>query len=1157
MVAADRHRPAPPTQPSICPPAPHEVRAGTRFGPEDDQYEVDGELGSGAAARVFACRRLSTGEELAVKAVDLRRLSLLNDSDGHLQRLDREVRILKRLRHGRIVELRSVHRTQHWYFLVMERVWGGELFSHIVRQGCLPESEAQQIFKQLLEGVKYMHSRSVIHRDLKPENILIHTKKDGQILDVKIADFGLSKVICDGASLAKTFVGTPQYWAPEVLRVQRGGGSYGQEADLWGLGAVLFVMLSGRYPFDGRKVPLEQQIQQANFNVKTPRWKGVSEEAKDLIRHLLRVNPTDRLCLDGCLRHPWVTGIPGPLRSFSKGGANTQAPLLPEQSLATSPATGSWSGCGRRSRATAPTENGYAGISAAPTPCAVSSSSSPTQLPCPGRRNRCSSGCSCDRSPTGEFLRTNLEFQRGRTESWVSSGGGSGGGGWGHDDLLGPVDADEDMYRQFSSSSSKAGLGRCEDEDGPAISEDSSLEPVMSDSVEEVEMSSRHSSRHSRSGASQSPTSKAGGSAAKGSGDPKKQKRFAQFRKIWSGWAGWIILAALLADTCCRVCVPQEWRPIARDKSEAPVKPTAADGSCFVNGTRLSPWVNGKKPWLSIDGGLGSISAEDPACKEQETIFRLQELLRLQVSIAGSLEVSMLAFRRADTELAEVARITYEEASDLFKRAATLVSQFGQVARQVSNTVLPDLQLAVEVQEPNLALQLLVMVKSWVADMKRDGEEMNNRYEKLHETVLNLVTRAQRSKAGSDQRLAESVRRSAAAKWAQETRGADTCHSGKASSTPAPVHAAPVSGATDHTQAAASIAGAPVLPQAASGQQTWNHKNPKMQVLFDQLIQLSAAGTDPGAGSGARSAAAAALNGGLLEGPPPMLGGSKSAEVTAGVSVTDEADAWKQDVVELLFMSPGALHGQQHLLPAPDSTNLTDGCDEDEVEEDVVIEDDSEGSDGPSGAAADDSAAVVRYERKSARQQDQAAESSVALLRALRELRRVGSILQGCSLFWTNMDGTVSKLAQMKEHTEALVKFAGSNDRLRERFEVRLQEYSGFWASLERLCRLYAMDHEAASSKMQDFILEVRDMADVVDTASSMYAGASTAAAEAAAEKGKRQAAAAAAAAAHSVSTVVRPASGQESDEVFYEKVDIGDGVQIVVSDSGPEADEH
>ncbi|CAE7678144.1 unnamed protein product [Symbiodinium pilosum] len=296
-----------------------EVSPGATFGPPGDEYEIGKQLGNGAASRVFACRRLNTNEQLAVKAVDLRRLCLLGDLQDQMTRLDSEVGILHELRHERIVNLQGFYKTDNWYFLVMELVGGGELFDLIVRNKSLSESEARHIFLQLLEGVGYMHARGVLHRDLKPENILVagsrpaEPPESGHNYDVKIADFGLSKAIGGGASLARTRVGTPQYWAPEVLDVQKRGGSYDQAADFWGLGAVLFVMLCGRYPFDGQKQALDDQIRTASYSMTGSRWRNISEAAKSLVRGLLRVNPVDRLSLDDCLSHPWVTGEPMPL----------------------------------------------------------------------------------------------------------------------------------------------------------------------------------------------------------------------------------------------------------------------------------------------------------------------------------------------------------------------------------------------------------------------------------------------------------------------------------------------------------------------------------------------------------------------------------------------------------------------------------------------------------------------------------------------------------------------------------------------------------------------------------------------------------------------------------------------------------------------------
>merc|ERR1719343_1284882 len=115
--------------------------------------------------------------------------------------------------------------------------------------------------------------------------------------------------------------------------------------------------------------------------------------------------------------------------------------------------------------------------------------------------------------------------------------------------------------------------------------------------------------------------------------------------------------------------------------------------------------------------------------------------------------------------------------------------------------------------------------------------------------------------------------------------------------------------------------------------------------------------------------------------------------------------------------------------------------------------------------------------------------SSASLLRALRELKRVDEILEGCSSFWANMDSTVQKLTQMKEYTECLVNFAAKSKPLRDRFEQRLSEYRNFWSSLERLCRQYCLDHQASAKRMYEVIREVSDAADVIDTANSARLG--------------------------------------------------------------------
>eukprot|EP00927_Polykrikos_kofoidii_P024799 TRINITY_DN22452_c0_g1_i1.p1 TRINITY_DN22452_c0_g1~~TRINITY_DN22452_c0_g1_i1.p1 ORF type:complete len:1146 (+),score=194.01 TRINITY_DN22452_c0_g1_i1:140-3577(+) len=1072
--------------------SPDEVRTGVQFGPDDDLYEVDDELGSGAAARVFACRRLRTGEELAVKAIDVRRLRLLGDCEGHLTRLDREVRILRRLRHKRIVELRSVYRTDSWYFLVMERVRGGELFSHIVRQGRLSDDEARHVFQQLLEGVAYMHSRDVIHRDLKPENILIVDASpscDDSEVQVKIADFGLSKVITDGASAAKTFVGTPQYWAPEVLRVQNGGGTYGHQADLWGLGAVLFVMLSGRYPFCSQKVPLEEQIQTAKYNMKTTRWRGVSEDAKNLIRSLLRVAPQERLCLEDCLRHPWVVGS----SSSHPAVASTHARLT--KLRVADEATHNLSPC----------------MCPCASPCPSSLHSS-TRLDSDNRQSEEAGATDRHADVSAERL------------------------------LRRPGDAlDEQMWRRRSSPTALSAQPPVEYE-GDEREEDE--EDESEEDREEVlaEDSGAKEAVTRTSACSPIPKVQKADACSRGSQRILQQSAFSCWdccrflmsrwlrwsRRLSSHWPFYVLIAALLADAASRYGCRQSGLVSSTVQEQATLRaadlrpadelpcPTNHLGNMlplvgvtggFSVGNVSTPASSsaGRGGTVGVSGvggsglpdgggkvGASTWASETCTVSEEETVFRLQELLRLQVSISGSLELVAIALRHADSELAERARSTYEQARDLFQKAANLVSQFAHVANRVSNTVLPDMQLAVQEQEPGLALTLLVTVKEWVSDMKRGGEDMRTRYAQLHQDVLAIATRAQRTKAGTDQRLADALQRVAEARVDETIATVESC---------AAFHricASDLSSATCSARGPPACAALTSPTSRATPAPTHIHLRSIAKELFDEMTDVVAGSGLRGAKGGTGGANAAATSNAGLGG--------------MGVRTRDDGmEEWTRDVTDLILMAPGIATNSE--LAATRKSCAADLDDDVEVALDEVDPPAGGRSQEASGSRSADESAVVRYghDKEPSREAAQAeAETSAALLRALRELRRVGSILQGCSAFWVNMDGTIERLAQMKDHTEALVRSANGSVRLQERFTRRLEEYAGFWHGLEWLGKRYSVQHQAFDRKMQEFVSQVRDATEVVDTAAIVHTAMSAASAAASARLSARVATAAA-----------------------------------------------
>lgn len=207
--------------------------------------------------------------------------------------MQREVEILKRLDHPNICKLFSTVNTDEAFFLIMEYVEGGDLFTYIMRSGPLSSTAARRLFIELVKVVQYCHSMKIIHRDIKHKNILL----DAQ-LNPKLIDFGLSNYSKDEGEMRSTFCGTPAYAAPEMILAQR---YHGPEVDVWSLGIVLYTMFSKRFPF--RTV---SDIIVGNFTD----LPDVEHSLTDLLRKILVVNPQERTNLEEILQHPWVTQQP-------------------------------------------------------------------------------------------------------------------------------------------------------------------------------------------------------------------------------------------------------------------------------------------------------------------------------------------------------------------------------------------------------------------------------------------------------------------------------------------------------------------------------------------------------------------------------------------------------------------------------------------------------------------------------------------------------------------------------------------------------------------------------------------------------------------------------------------------------------------------------
>jgi len=183
----------------------------------------------------------------------------------------------------------------------MELVTGGELFDKIIEEGAYSEHMACLCVQKILSAVEYLHQLNIVHRDLKPTNLLLKDPND--LTDVKLADFGLSKLLSDDI-LMHTACGTPIYVAPEVLN----GEGYDKEVDLWSVGVIMYILLCGFPPFfdDTNDITnLFEQILAGVYDFPEPYWDDISPAAKDLIGHLLVVEPKNRLSASQALQHSW------------------------------------------------------------------------------------------------------------------------------------------------------------------------------------------------------------------------------------------------------------------------------------------------------------------------------------------------------------------------------------------------------------------------------------------------------------------------------------------------------------------------------------------------------------------------------------------------------------------------------------------------------------------------------------------------------------------------------------------------------------------------------------------------------------------------------------------------------------------------------------
>ncbi|BFZ64740.1 MAPK-activated protein kinase Srk1 [Saitoella coloradoensis] len=310
----------------------------------DEKYKLIEKMGDGAFSNVYKAQDRKTGSMVAVKVVRKYELNA-SQGDKHLHaavkqkpkgieraNILKEVQIMRNLNHPNIVQLYEFSESRDYYFLIMELVPGGELFHQIVRLTYFSEDLSRNVITQVAHAVRYLHEeKGVVHRDIKPENLLfepitfipsktpkVRTGEDedkedegefipgvgaGGIGRIKLADFGLSKVVWDSQTM--TPCGTVGYTAPEIVKDER----YSKSVDMWAMGCVLYTLLCGFPPFYDESIQvLTEKVARGQYTFLSPWWDEISKSAQDLISHLLTVDPEKRYTIDEFLAHPWIRG---------------------------------------------------------------------------------------------------------------------------------------------------------------------------------------------------------------------------------------------------------------------------------------------------------------------------------------------------------------------------------------------------------------------------------------------------------------------------------------------------------------------------------------------------------------------------------------------------------------------------------------------------------------------------------------------------------------------------------------------------------------------------------------------------------------------------------------------------------------------------------
>ena len=260
-------------------------------------YAIGGFIGRGHFGTVKKAKSRDSRDanEYAIKSI------LKTKIECRIDLLERELQVLMTVDHPNIVKFYEVFEDSRYIHIVMELCSGGELFEQLVSKGRYSEAQAAKIMYSVLHAVTHLHSLEIAHRDLKPENIMLSSPAEDS--DIKIIDFGLAKKFLEGEEQKNTLIGSSYYVAPEVLKRD-----YGISCDVWSCGVILFMLLSGKPPFNGEdEISIFRSIMKSEFSIQGPEWELISPEAKEFICLLLNPDAQLRITAQQSLDHPWLS----------------------------------------------------------------------------------------------------------------------------------------------------------------------------------------------------------------------------------------------------------------------------------------------------------------------------------------------------------------------------------------------------------------------------------------------------------------------------------------------------------------------------------------------------------------------------------------------------------------------------------------------------------------------------------------------------------------------------------------------------------------------------------------------------------------------------------------------------------------------------------